>query len=112
MPSRHHFENHVFPALGARPISDIPARDIRVVVQRSIYRYALELLILTAVRFGELRGARWKEMDDSRPLWRVPERMNSASFITTFASIRQTSCKSGGNIADHFDAPLQRPDSI
>ena len=33
---------------------------------------ALELLILTAVRPGELRGARWNEIDDSRSLWRIP----------------------------------------
>lgn len=146
-------ENHVFPALGARPISEIPARDIRAVVQaidmqgagetagrvfqrlRSIYRYALsedlveadpthslkpseifkprivthrlalaaaempaffrkldgydgdlstkaalELLILTAVRPGELRGARWKEIDEARTLWRIPaERMKMAT---------------------------------
>jgi integrase len=146
-------ENHVFPALGARPIREIAARDIKQVVQvidkqgagetagrvfqrmRSIYRYALsedlvgadptyplkpaeifkprdvnhrlalaeadmpaffgkldayegdpstkaalELLILTAVRPGELRGARWKEIDDSRSLWRIPaERMKMAA---------------------------------
>jgi integrase len=146
-------ENHVFPALGARPIREVTARDIKVVVQaidrqgagetagrvfqrlRSIYRYALsedlveadptyplkpseifkprstshrlalaeadmpaffrkldgyqgdpatkaalELLILTAVRPGELRGARWKEMDASRSLWRIPaERMKMAT---------------------------------
>jgi len=146
-------ENHVFPALGARPIREVTARDVKVVVQtidrqgagetagrvfqrlRSIYRYslsedlvevdptyplkpseifkprstshrlalaerdmpaffrkldayegdpstkaALELLILTAVRPGELRGARWKEMDASRPLWRIPaERMKMAT---------------------------------
>jgi integrase len=146
-------ENHVFPALGARPIGEIPARDIRGVVQaideqgagetagrvfqrlRSIYRYALseelvaadptqalkpseifrprsvsrrrspaeadmpaffrkldayegdlstkaalELLMLTAVRPGELRGARWKEIDHSRSLWRIPaERMKMAT---------------------------------
>jgi len=41
---------------------------------------ALELLILTAVRPGELRGARWKEMDDSQSLWRIPrERMKMAT---------------------------------
>jgi integrase len=33
---------------------------------------ALELLILTAVRPGELRGARWKEFDEPRSLWRIP----------------------------------------
>jgi integrase len=142
---RASLENHVFPALGSRPIREVTARDIKVVVQaidrqgagetagrvfqrlRSIYRYALsedlvdtdptyplkpseifkprstshrpalaeadmpaffrkldayegnpstkaalELLILTAARPGELRGARWKEIDASRPLWRIP----------------------------------------
>ena len=146
-------ENHVFPALGDRPIGEIPARDIRAVVQaidqqgagetagrvfqrlRSIYRYALsedlveadptyalkpseifkprsvshrlalaaadlpaffrkldayegdystkaalELLILTAVRPGELRGARWEEIDRSRSLWKIPaNRMKMAT---------------------------------
>lgn len=37
---------------------------------------ALALLMLTAVRPGELRGARWDEIDVERGLWRVPaERM-------------------------------------
>jgi integrase len=35
-------------------------------------RAALELLILTAVRPGELRGARWEEIDNDRALWRIP----------------------------------------
>ncbi|MBA3625964.1 MAG: integrase arm-type DNA-binding domain-containing protein, partial [Methylibium sp.] len=33
---------------------------------------ALTLLMLTAVRPGELRGARWDEIDVERALWRVP----------------------------------------
>ena len=37
---------------------------------------ALSLLMLTALRPGELRGARWDEIDTERALWRVPaERM-------------------------------------
>lgn len=37
---------------------------------------ALTLLMLTAVRPGELRGARWDEIDTERKLWRIPaERM-------------------------------------
>ena len=37
---------------------------------------ALTLLMLTAVRPGELRGTRWDEIDTQRALWRVPaERM-------------------------------------
>ncbi|MCE9658077.1 MAG: tyrosine-type recombinase/integrase [Burkholderiales bacterium] len=41
---------------------------------------AFELLLLTAVRPGELRGARWSEMDESQSLWRIPaERMKMAT---------------------------------
>jgi integrase len=42
--------------------------------------FALELLMLTAVRPGELRGARWSEIDMKRALWRIPaERMKMAT---------------------------------
>ena len=40
-----------------------------------VTRLALRLLALTAVRPGELRGARWDEFEDldgSAPLWRIP----------------------------------------
>lgn len=38
--------------------------------------HALRLLMLTAVRPGEVRGARWSEFDLSAALWRIPvERM-------------------------------------
>lgn len=37
---------------------------------------ALELLVLTAVRPGELRGARWEEFELEKAMWRIPaERM-------------------------------------
>lgn len=42
---------------------------------RPVTRLALRLLALTAVRPGELRGARWDELDDlngPKPLWRIP----------------------------------------
>ncbi|MBV1689028.1 integrase arm-type DNA-binding domain-containing protein [Novosphingobium sp. G106] len=42
---------------------------------RPITRLALRLLSLTAVRPGELRGARWDEFEDldgPQPLWRIP----------------------------------------
>jgi integrase len=39
-------------------------------------RAALTLLMLTGVRPGELRGARWEEINTERALWRIPaERM-------------------------------------
>lgn len=35
-------------------------------------KLALELLILTAVRPGELRGIRYSEIDEERAMWRIP----------------------------------------
>jgi integrase len=42
--------------------------------QRSdpVVRFALEFLILTAARSGEVRGARWKEFDLEAGTWTVP----------------------------------------
>lgn len=41
-----------------------------------ITRLALKLIVLTFVRSGELRGARWDEVDFDRSEWRIPaERM-------------------------------------
>jgi integrase len=41
-----------------------------------VTRYALQLLMLTFVRPGELRGARWTEFDLEAKQWRIPaERM-------------------------------------
>lgn len=35
-------------------------------------RFALKLLMLTATRPGELRGASWEEIDERAGLWRIP----------------------------------------
>lgn len=40
--------------------------------KRSISRLALELLILTATRSGEVRGARWDELNDDCTIWTIP----------------------------------------
>lgn len=39
---------------------------------RLITRLAIELLVLTFVRPGELRGARWEEINLEEKLWRIP----------------------------------------
>lgn len=45
-----------------------------------ITRLALQLLMLTFVRPGELRGARWEEFDLDAKIWRIPaERMKMGS---------------------------------
>lgn len=45
-------------------------------IGRQLTRLAVQLLVLTFVRPGELRGARWDEFDFNEALWRIPaERM-------------------------------------
>ena len=43
-------------------------------------RLALEALLLTAVRSGEVRGARWSELDDELTLWTIPAERMKAGF--------------------------------
>ncbi|SKB26812.1 tyrosine-type recombinase/integrase [Sphingopyxis flava] len=49
--------------------------DCEALRTRAGTKFALRLLALTAVRPGELRGARWEEfegLDGPEPLWRIP----------------------------------------
>ena len=71
----HKVEHH--PAL---PYAELPAfmRDLRK--RYGIGPLALEFLVLTAARTGEVIGARWNEFDLAAKLWTVPaERMKADS---------------------------------
>ena len=50
-------------------LKDLQAYDTK---GRLITRLAIELLVLTFVRPGELRGARWEEFNFEEKLWRIP----------------------------------------
>lgn len=57
----------------------VPYEDIPVLVRRlqassgdALVRLALEFLILTAARTGEVRFARWEEIDKATAMWTVP----------------------------------------
>ncbi len=68
---RSHFAAMPYPALPAF-MSELGRRRTRS-------RVALRFLILTGVRSGEARGARWPEIDLDRAIWTIPaERMKSA----------------------------------
>lgn len=46
--------------------------------KQTMAAYALEALILTAARSGEIRGARWSEIDTDKKIWTIPaERMKA-----------------------------------
>ena len=65
---RGHFE--------AMPYADVPGFVARLRDGDSMGRLALEALVLTAARSGEVRGATWSELDLDGALWSIPvERM-------------------------------------
>ena len=56
----------------AIPVDDMPAfmQDLRALI--GIAARALEFLILTAARSGEVRGATWAEIDLTQAIWTIP----------------------------------------
>jgi integrase len=57
----------------ALPYADVPAFLVNL-RRRDLCasRLALEAVILTATRSGEIRGAKWSELDDHLTMWTVP----------------------------------------
>lgn len=62
----------------ALPIGELPEFFARLRQQSGMAARALEFLILTAARSGEVRGATWTELDTDVGVWTVPaERMKA-----------------------------------
>lgn len=62
----------------ALPFAELPAFMAKLREREAISRLALEALILTAARSGEIRGATWAEVDLDAALWTIPaERMKA-----------------------------------
>ena len=67
----------------AMPFAELPAFMARLRERESVSARALELLILTAARTGEVRGATWEEVDLDKGLWTIPaERMKAGKEHT------------------------------
>ncbi len=56
----------------AMPYTDIPAFIAKLGERSSVGRVAMEVLILTAARSGEIRGATWSEFDLDKAMWSIP----------------------------------------
>lgn len=56
----------------AMPYDTVPAFMAHLHARLSVSRLALEFLILTAARSGEVRGAKWSEIDLEAKLWTIP----------------------------------------
>lgn len=75
LPARRKLQRGHQPAM---PWSDVPAFIQRLRGRPAISALALEFLILTAARAGEVYGATWDEIDLDAKLWTVPaERMKA-----------------------------------
>lgn len=62
----------------ALPVVDLPAFMTALRSRDTRSARALEFLILTAARSGEVRGARWSEIDMATGVWTIPaERMKA-----------------------------------
>ena len=58
----------------ALPHRDVPAavEAVRTSGAAPVVKLAFELLVLTAARWGEVRGAEWAEIDSSGRVWTIP----------------------------------------
>lgn len=68
------------PAVPWRLVPDVLAKKLHP-MKASTGRDALLFLILTAARFGEVRGARWDELDLDHQVWTVPATRMKAEQI-------------------------------
>ncbi|RVJ33852.1 site-specific integrase [Sinorhizobium medicae] len=69
LPKRQKLQRGHHPAL---PFKDLPGFWEKLASLDTIASAALQFLILTAARSGELRGATWEEFDLEKRLWTVP----------------------------------------
>jgi integrase len=94
----------------AMAYGDVPAFITRLRASGSVSALALEFLILTAARAGEVLGARWDEIDTAAKLWTLPARRmkghrehriplceRAVEIVGTLAKVRQGELVFPGN---------------
>jgi len=76
LPKRHRLSRGHHAAMD---YAEVPGLMLRLQGRASLAARALELLILTAARSGEILGAKWSEIDLAAKVWTVPaSRMKGA----------------------------------
>jgi integrase len=73
-PDQRSAEHHA-----ALPYADLPKFMADLAKQEGMSRWALEFLILTASRTGEVIGAAWAEIDLVKKIWTIPEERMKAN---------------------------------
>lgn len=69
LPARQKLSRGHHPAM---PYGDVPAFMAHLRQRSGVAALALEFLILTAARSGEVRGATWSEIHNGSKVWTVP----------------------------------------
>jgi integrase len=111
----------------AMPYGEVPAFVATLRARKAVSSLALETLILTAARVGEIVGMEWDEVDLKAKLWtvpagrmkaerdhRVPLSDRAVAILTEMAAIRRGPFVFDGHRADRhmstgaFDALLER----
>jgi integrase len=75
LPRRQKLSRGHFAAL---PYSQVPGFMARLRERETIAAMALEFLVLTAARSGEVLGARWPEIDSESKVWTLPANRTKA----------------------------------
>jgi integrase len=65
----------------ALPYAEVPAFMAKLRQDETITARALEFLVLTAARFGEVRGVRFDEIDFDAGIWAVPAERTKANRV-------------------------------
>ena len=94
----------------AIPYADLPAlmADLRG-GEATIGRSALQFLILTAARSGEVRGATWDEIDVEKALWTIPaDRMKAgeAHSVPLTSSALEILCRARDLAGERKGQPI------
>lgn len=78
------------PKSRERSLSEAEIRSFYTALESSnaeaVNKIALRLIFLTMVRKGELRGARWQDVDLDRAEWHIPETKNGKPHIVYLSS--------------------------
>ncbi|MBA4796355.1 MAG: integrase arm-type DNA-binding domain-containing protein [Rhizobiales bacterium] len=111
LPQRQKLQRGHHPAM---PYSQLPSFWRELQQQETVASRALQFLILTAVRSGEVRGATWGEIDSEKKVWVIPaNRMKTGkehSVPLSDASLEILSTMKNSRLSDYV-FPGSRPDS-
>lgn len=104
------WKNHLDVKLGKRadvvhysamPYEEVPAFMVKLRDHEGIGPRALEFLILTAVRSGDIYGATWKQFDLPKKLWHIPRTKAGNAHTVPLCRRALAILKSLPHVGDH-----------